>query len=323
MLRILTIDGGGIRGIIPATVLAELERRTGAATCDLFDLIVGSSTGGLLALGLTAPRDGRPRYTAEELAALYQADGPTIFSRPLVHRILAAGNLLGPKYPPGPIEQVLHRHFSGVRLREALATVVVPAYEIEMRLPFFFRSARAVQDPAYDWSMAQAARATTAAPTYFPPVRLRADVTDPRASYALIDGGVFANNPAMVGYAEARTTDPDEHDLLLLSLGTGSATRPIRYDQARRWGVAQWARPILDVVFDGVSGTVDYEVARLMDDALEGTRHYWRLQPVLRGAHEAIDDASPDNMRALRALAQRFVDEHEREIDAVAEALQS
>lgn len=321
MLRILTIDGGGIRGIIPAVILAELERRTGAATCDMFDLIVGSSTGGLLALGLTAPREGRPRYSAEDLVQLYQLDGATIFSRPLAHRIRSVGNLLGPKYPPEPIEQVLRRHLGTTRLRDALTSVVATAYELELRVPFFFRSARAAEDPAYDWSMAQAARATSAAPTYFPPVRLRADASDVNSSYALIDGGVFANNPAMVGYAEARTVAPDRHDLLLVSLGTGGATRPIRYADARRWGLARWARPILDVVFDGVSDTVDFEVRRLTDDALPGTRQYWRLQPLLDGTAEALDDVSPANIHALTTLARRFVVERAHDLDEIAEAL--
>jgi patatin-like phospholipase/acyl hydrolase len=321
MMRILTIDGGGIRGLVPAVVLAELERRAGVPTAQMFDLVVGSSTGGLLALGLTAPDGASPRYAAAELAELYEREGPTIFSRPLTHRIRSVGNLLGPKYPDGPIEEVLGRYLGDARLRDAATSVVVTAYALELRRPFFFRSARAVADPAYDWAMGEAARATTAAPTYFPPVQLAAAASDPHDAYALVDGGVFANNPAMVAYAEARTVAPHEQDLVIVSLGTGELTDPIRYEDARGWGLARWARPILEVVFDGVSDTVDYEVRRLTADIQSGTRLYWRLQPTLPPGLEAIDDASRTNIAALRTLARRFVDDHTRDLDAIAAAL--
>ena len=322
MLRILTIDGGGIRGIIPAVVLAELERRGGRPVAEMFDLIVGTSTGGILALGLTVPEGGRARYSAQDLARLYEREGPAIFSRSLTHRIRSAGNLLGPKYPQAGLEAVLTRYLGAARLRDAVTSVVVTAYAIELRTPFFFRSARAVIDPAYDWSMVQAARATSAAPTYFSPVKLAADASDPRSSYALIDGGVFANNPSMVAYAEARAVAPAEQDLTIVSLGTGELTEPIRYADARSWGLARWARPILDVVFDAVSDTVDYELQRLTDDAVRGTRRYWRLQPVLGSAGHAIDDAGPGNVQALTSLARRFVDDHARELDDIVQAVQ-
>ena len=82
VIKILSIDGGGIRGLIPAVVLAEIEKRTGKPASELFDLIAGTSTGGILALGLTCPAaDGRPRYSAERLIDLYQKEGNRIFNR--------------------------------------------------------------------------------------------------------------------------------------------------------------------------------------------------------------------------------------------------
>lgn len=322
MLRILTIDGGGIRGLVPAVVLAELERRAGAPAAELFDLVVGTSTGGIVALGLTAPRDGRPGFAAEELAELYRREGPTIFSRPLGHRIRTVGNLFGPKYPAAPLEEVLGRYLGDARLRDASTGVVVTAYELELRAPFFFRSARAARDPAHDWSMAEVARATAAAPTLFPPVRLGAAPQDDRDGYTLVDGGVFANNPTMVAYADART-QPSGEDLTVVSLGTGELTQPIRYEDARGWGLVRWARPLLDVVFDGVSDSVDHQARRLADERGTSLRRYWRLQPVLPRDSGGIDDASPANLRRLDELARRFVDDHARDLDAIVAALGS
>src|SRR5262245_29471105 len=106
--RILALDGGGIRGIIPAVVLAEVERRTRRPIADLFDLIAGTSTGGILALGLVRPgAGGNPYHTAQAMVELYEKDGPKIFSRGPWHRLSSIGNLLEEKYPSQGIDGVL------------------------------------------------------------------------------------------------------------------------------------------------------------------------------------------------------------------------
>jgi patatin-like phospholipase/acyl hydrolase len=83
-----------------------------------------------------------------------------------------------------------------------------------------------------------------------------------RDYYALVDGGVFANNPTLCAYAETKWMQDakmfrKEDDILVVSLGTGELTRPLYYDQSKWWGVGRWAQPILSVVFDGVSDAVD------------------------------------------------------------------
>src|SRR5215216_918932 len=110
-VRVLSIDGGGIRGIIPAMILAEIERRTGKRIWELFSLIAGSSTGGIIALGLTKPlEDGQP-YTAADLVGLYETEGEHIFSRAVWHRARAVGNVFEEKYPSTGVEEVLERYF--------------------------------------------------------------------------------------------------------------------------------------------------------------------------------------------------------------------
>ena len=140
-IRVLSIDGGGIRGIIPAMVLQELEQRTGEPTCKLFDLIAGTSTGGIIALGLTKPGpNGGPQYPARKLLELYEVEGPAIFHQSLGRRLMALGSLLEAKYPASNIEGVLGRYFGDTRLAEALTDVVIPSYELEGRMAWFFRS---------------------------------------------------------------------------------------------------------------------------------------------------------------------------------------
>ena len=313
MKKILSVDGGGIRGVIPAVILTEIENRARRQAGELFDLVAGTSTGGLLALALTAPgTDGKPRYHAAELLGLYEAQGAKIFRRDPWHRIWALENLLEEKFPADGLEQVLKQYFGDTRVSEALAEVLVTSYDIERRKPFFFKRHDARQDPGFDWPMWQAARATSAAPTYFEPAKL--EVAGSTDYFALIDGGVYANNPAMCAYAEARALWPEENDFLVVSLGTGELTRSIRYEQARGWGLAKWAQPILGVVFDGVSDTVDYQLQDLCLDEVTRVSGYYRFQVTLDRANDDMDDASATNIRALRLLAQGLVDQREEDL---------
>jgi patatin-like phospholipase/acyl hydrolase len=311
-VHVLSIDGGGMRGIIPAVVLAELERLTGRPAASLFHLMAGTSTGGLLTLALAKPgAAGTPEFQAADLVAVYETEGHRIFSRSLWHRITALDNLIEEKYPSSGLEDVLRQYLGEVRLSEALTDVLIPAYELERRRPFFFRSSRARTRPDHDFLMRVAAEATAAAPAYFEPVKVPA-IGSADEYFALIDGGVFANNPAMCAYVEALTTWPAAQDILVVSLGTGDSTRPIRYDDARGWGLAEWTRPLLGVVFDGVSDTVDYQVAQLGHEVQDRLRRYW---------HTAIDDASPENLEALRTLAEDLVAGRRAELEELAARL--
>jgi patatin-like phospholipase/acyl hydrolase len=298
-VRVLCIDGGGIRGLIPALVLAELEQRTGRRTAEMFDLIAGTSTGGILACALAKP-DPLP---AAELARLYVEEGPQIFRRSLLKRIFSVDGFIDERYEDDGLMEALGKYLGDARLRDCSPDVFVTAYDINDRFAFFFRSSRARTDDTYDFSLVDAARATAAAPTYFEPV----EVTDSAGArtYPLIDGGVYAVNPSMCAYAETR----GEFELML-SLGTGEHTRAYSFHEARWWGQAGWARPVIDMVFDGVADTIEFQLGTLAAD------RYVRLQTVLTAA-DAMDDASEDNLAALAADAQRLLADHAREVDTL------
>ena len=314
-VRVLSIDGGGIRGVIPAAVLTEIERRTDRPAAELFDLIAGTSTGGIIALGLTAPGDGgAPRWRAADLLDLYRSEGAHIFSRSVWQRIRTAEGVLDEKYPADGLEAALQSYFGDARLRDALAPVLVTSYELEGRKPFFFRSRRAAADAVFDFPMREAARATSAAPTYFEPPQLVNQADGQR--YALVDGGVFANNPSMCAYAEVLAEDRDA-EVLMVSLGTGQLNRPIHYAQAKDWGLLGWARSIFNVVLDGVSDTTDYELEQVLRD-----RHA-RFQIELIGASDDMDDASPENIAHLEHKAAELLADPENaaRLDRVCAAL--
>ena len=305
-MRILSIDGGGIRGIIPAMVLAAVEANLGRAISEVFDLVAGTSTGGIIALALTMPEDGKPAWRAEQLVELYEKEGTTIFPRspwPLFRTVQSAFDA---RYSAKGIEEVLLKYFGEARLKDALTPVIVSSYELESRQPFFFKSAKAKANPANDFLMRDVARATSAAPTYFEPCQLK--TSDPVGYYTLVDGGVFANNPSMCAWAEA-SSDGTPADVRLLSLGTGELCRPLHYGEVKDWGLLHWARPILNVVMDGVSDATHYQLGEML-----GSARYLRITHTLDIAKDDMDDASTTNLHALKVQAQRLIDEHGDEL---------
>jgi patatin-like phospholipase/acyl hydrolase len=293
-VRVLAIDGGGIRGLIPALVLAEIERRTGRRIAQLVDLIAGTSTGGILACALARP-DPLP---ASEIAGLYEQEGPRIFERSPVKRVTSAEGYLDERYDADGLVAALRTYLGDTRLADATVPVLVTAYDIEARAAVLLRSS----DQA-GVAMVDAAHATSAAPTYFEPVRV--------GPMALVDGGVFAVNPALVAYAEV-AGEPLE---VLASLGTGEHTRPLSYEKVKGWGRLEWATPIIDVVFDGSADAVDDQLRRLA-----GPR-YVRLQTRLDEASDDLDDASAENLAALRREAERLIAARDPDIDALCATL--
>jgi patatin-like phospholipase/acyl hydrolase len=290
-VRVLSIDGGGIRGLIPALVLAEIEQRCGRPAGELFDLVAGTSTGAIIACALTRP-DPLP---AEEIARIYVEEGPRIFDRSLLKRITSADGYLDERYDNAGLLAALERHLGGVRLADAEPDLLLTVYDLEARESLFL-------DRETQMSMVEAAHASSAAPSYFEPVRL--------ADSTFVDGGVFATNPALCAFALAE--EPVE---LLASLGTGEHTRRLPYEEVRDWGRLEWARPILDVVFDATADAVDLQLSALIGDA------YVRLQTRLDEASDDFDDASPANLAALRREAERLIRASGEELSRLCERL--
>jgi uncharacterized protein len=290
-VRVLSLDGGGIRGLIAARVLAEIERRCGRRAGELFDLVAGTSTGAIIACAITRPDP----LAAERIARIYVEEGPRIFDRTLLKRITSGDGYLDERYESDGLVAALRRHLGSARLADASPAILLCAYDLERRRALFLR-----RDD--DLSMVDAAHASSAAPSYFEPVRV--------GSATLVDGGVFATNPAMCAYAEA------DGDLeLLVSLGTGEHTRRLPYEEVRGWGRLEWARPVLDVVFDGTADAVDLQLR-----ALIGSR-YVRLQTPLDEASDELDDATPENLAALEREADRLIAARDDELDRLCERL--
>ncbi|MHB8653037.1 MAG: patatin-like phospholipase family protein [Terriglobia bacterium] len=304
-IKVLSIDGGGIRGIIPAVILAELQRRLGRNLCEIFDLIAGTSTGGIIALGIgTRCNAGQP-YSPDELLNLYVENGPAIFKKNL---FTPARQLLMPKYSPAALEAILATFFRDTEFKTALTPLLVSSYDLQGQLPFLFKSHLIARKPNYNWPVTSIARATSAAPTYFPPLHLTQGAED----YALVDGGVFVNNPAMAAYAEARRIYPEFSEFVVVAVGTGDRQDSIAYAQAKRWGLLGWAKQIVPVFMDSVSEAVDYEI-----NLIPGCK-YHRLQvSPLPATENAMDNVTPENLANLQSTAKEYVATHSADLDAI------
>ena len=336
--RLLSIDGGGIRGLLPAIVLAEVEKRTGKRISELFDVVAGTSTGGILALALTVQQDGRPKYSAAELIDLYKDNGQEMFSKSEPWRTLDAlvdrvplsqeiGNALGlprnadlhdlvrPKYPPDGRKAVLRRYFGDARVADALTRVFVTSYDTDQRVPVFFDSAgdddEVFFDRIRDASVVDAAMATSAAPTYFPPYPIKA-----RRPLCLVDGGVFANDPVALAYAFTRPKLTD--DQVIVSIGTGSMTHSYGYEEIRNWGAVRWATPVLYTMMDGQSEAAALIMKRMLPDD-----RFFRWQALLSdaGVPQDMDDASKETVGRICTLAEQLVKAKSSEIEAVCDLL--
>ena len=300
--RILAIDGGGIRGIIPAVVISHIEKQVGKSAAECFDLMVGTSTGGILALSLARPGTGsRAQFSARRVVKLYEDHGADIFEHSLWRKLRTAGGILEEAYSHKNLEVVLEQYFADSTLSACQVPTMVTSYDIQNRETVFLKSWL----HQYSGVLCRdAARATSAAPTYFEPKLLyTADM-----QHILVDGGIFINSPSVSAYAEACRLFPGER-IKVLSLGTGELTRAIPYHQAKTWGSALWVISLLDCMFDGVSKAADYQMKLFLGD------DYQRLQIPLHYASDDMDDASKGNIRNLKQTGRDLIARHEHDIE--------
>ncbi|MDP8240424.1 MAG: patatin-like phospholipase family protein [Candidatus Hatepunaea meridiana] len=319
LIKILSIDGGGIRGIIPAVILSEIEKRTGKRVSELFNLIAGTSSGGIIALALVKPdEDAKPQFEASELITLFEKNGERIFSQSFKQKIQPFSRYTEVKYLSEGIESVFEEYFGSTRLKDVLGDVLVTSYDFERQRPVFFKSSRARNEPDHDFFMKDAARATSAVPAYFEPFKL--EMENGEDYYALIDGLIFAGNPTLCAYAEAKCKYPGTRDFMVVSLGTGKAKHRQIFDEVKEWGTVQWGRNILDMLLHGTSVTVDYQMRQLIPASSRSSRYY-RFQTKIDKENEQMDDTDPANIRTLKLLGEELIRENNAMLDELCELL--
>ncbi|MEG3907225.1 patatin-like phospholipase family protein [Microcoleus sp. w1-18aA5] len=336
--RILSIDGGGIRGIIPAQILvsveSKLQQKSGnpdARIADYFDLIAGTSAGGILTCIYLCP-DGenpsRPRWAAQDAVNFSIKSGRDVFQTSFWQKVRSLDGLIDEKYASDRLEKLFLENFRDCKLSQLLKPCLISSYDIERRKAHFFDQIDAQQYPAEDYFIRDIARATSAAPSYFEVPKIYS-LTNER--YALIDGGVFANNPALCAYAEVRNKfsipddsldkSPTAKDMVILSLGTGEAQKKFPYEEVKNWGQVEWVEPLINIMMTGVAETVNYQLIQIYD-AVERPNQYLRITPDL--SHEQplqIDDASEEKISDLLRIGKEQTEKNNEQLDKFIELL--
>jgi hypothetical protein len=262
MSRVISFDGGGVRGVIPVVVLQRVLREPGLD--DLLaktHLFAGTSTGGLIALGLAGD------LSLQTLRDVYEHRAAQVFHESWFDDLRDLGKLIGADYHLENLRGQLHEVFGDRHLRDLDTRVLVTAFDLDNEdpnpaartwKPKIFHNFPGTDDDG-DRLAYQVGTYTSAAPTYFP------------TADGYIDGGVFATNPAMCALAQTQDprNAPDDRgpldELVLLSLGTGHSLQHIE-GPTHNWGYVQWIRPLIDLMLDGVNGIADYQCRQILRD---------------------------------------------------------
>jgi patatin-like phospholipase/acyl hydrolase len=311
--RILSIDGGGVRGVIPARILQWIEERSGKPISQLFDLIVGTSTGGLITLGLGCPdQKNSPKYSAEHILEVYKEHAGDIFRQSVVRSFFTGKGLWAAKYNRKSYDVILNNLFGDTRLSQAICPVLIPTYSLSLGSPNFFASSRCSRtNDNCNCLMRDVAGATSAAPTYFPPKEFR-DCNGTR--YVEVDAGIYANNPQAIAITEAFQIEPNlrKEDLFIFSIGTGSPKFDTSINKLGNAGVLGWflKANLIDIMLDAHTDWYTEQTAMLYPTSV-------RLQPSLPENLGRMDDASPDHISGLIGLANDYVQRNEKLLSGI------
>ncbi|XP_055834377.1 patatin-like protein 2 isoform X1 [Solanum dulcamara] len=338
LITVLSIDGGGIRGIIPATILSFLESQLqeldgkDARLADYFDIIAGTSTGGLVTAMLTTPdENNRPLYAAKDITPFYLEHCPKIFPQKKCGLFAPIGNivqtLIGPKYDGKYLHEVIKEKLKDTRLSNTITNVVIPTFDIKKLQPTIFSTYETKRSACYDAKLSDVCISTSAAPTYLPAHSFK--VEDGKGNvkeHHLIDGGVAANNPGLIAISEVSKeilkNNPDFYPIkpmdyrrfLVISLGTGAAKCEQKYNSsmAAKWGIVEWlfhkgSTPLVEVFTQSSADMVDYHNS-VVFQALRSEDSYLRIQEdELSGTEASVDVATKENLERLVEIGENLL----------------
>uniref|UniRef100_A0A803PF02 Patatin n=1 Tax=Cannabis sativa TaxID=3483 RepID=A0A803PF02_CANSA len=344
VFTVLSIDGGGIRGIIPGTILAFLESKLqeldgpDVRIADYFDVISGTSTGGLVTTMLAAPnKHNRPMFAAKDINDFYLQHTPNIFpqSGDSLFGSIASWmeSLTGPKYDGKYLHSLLNSLLGDLTLSQTLTTIVVPAFDIKLVQPCIFSTTEGKENSLKNARLADICISTSAAPTYLPAHSFTTtDDNGNSRSFDLIDGAVAANNPSMLAIShiiretakknnnkleeeEEEKVGMDGTKMLVLSLGTGEAKHEEKYNAsiASKWGLINWifdngTTPIIDIFANASSDVVDFLVSTIFQSQ-HHKKNYLRIQDdTLVGNESSVDIATTENLQRLVDIGTKLLE---------------
>jgi patatin-like phospholipase/acyl hydrolase len=194
---VLCIDGGGVRGLIPLEAMRALEEEAGRPIAELFDVIFGTSTGGLIAASLTLPDEqGAPKWSVESLIKDYAQFSKEAFTSPWYHKLLGVNGIVGSLYLSQWFDNLITQRFRGYQMSDLLVNFVMPCYDLLENNAFFFYSRQFSNHPSRNFWVGDVVAACTAAPVFFNPVEV-CSIDGTRTAQA-IDTGIYMDNPTLI-----------------------------------------------------------------------------------------------------------------------------
>ncbi|MCK8604374.1 CBASS cGAMP-activated phospholipase [Desulfoferrobacter suflitae] len=308
-MKILSIDGGGIKGIYSAAFLAGLEERFGKSIADCFDLIAGTSTGGILALALAA------RLPARDVVTFYREWGPKIFPTKLTF-LYTLRSLLFSKYNNVSLDRAFKDVFKDLKLKDLDAhtkrvALCIPSINAITGNPMVFKTQH---DPNLcrdlEYYLWQVALATSAAPVYFPLAKV--GIPNSAAQNLFVDGGLWANNPSMVALVEAVAyMKMPLQDIRLLSVGNIKSKTTFSSNSILSRGASLWREKVINLTLEAQAASIDHQV-ELLFRSLNLSSNYIRVEePITSQTHLCLarmDCAKTKNLNDLEIMGRHRAD---------------
>ncbi|MDF3048155.1 MAG: hypothetical protein K0R73_1273 [Candidatus Midichloriaceae bacterium] len=306
---VLSVDGGGVRGIIPARLLKEIELRTGKTIPELFDLALGTSTGGLITIASAC------NFNSNDMIDLYQNSSAKIFPYSVMRAIATVGGLEGPKYDRDALDTLLEEYFGDTLLSEANFPICITSYNLDTAAPEIWSSEDVIKGFSPDVKLKDLAGATSAAPTYFAPKEF---YDSEGVLHHAIDGGMFLNNPQIYAINEVLKHNPGiaREEILVVSIGTGNVELKWDTEALKNAGILGWIKggKIIDVMMDGNTDFSDLTAAIIYPN-------YHRLQINLPKELGEMDNTSEENLAALLEKAEEYIAQNSALFDEIAHQL--
>ncbi len=315
VIRILSLDGGGVRGLVSLEVLKSIENKSGKPIAQLFDMVAGTSTGAIIATLLLLPDEqGQPKYSVESIVDRYTELVSRVFSAPWYHQLLTLNGTLGPKFFNYTKIVIANRLYGRATLGDLLLPVLIPSYSLtDSRLHLFT-----------NWSpqhmnlhVAALIVAATSPPSVFPAVELRGASKD---AGEYVDGAILVSDPAHLAFSQSLGKYPQAR-FVIVSVGTGLPNDKVHRRVGIYGGGLDWIESVLHIMLDGQAQVTSSLLKEFSETGAPIKMNYYRFntqRPV--GLGDWLD-SSPENIEALKDLGKDIVKKQNKQLDEAIELL--
>ena len=335
VFTVLAIDGGGVKGIIPARLLQAIEEKTGKPISELFDMVGGNSTGSILAAGLSVPDPvdpKKPKFSAKDLLGLYFEHSPRIFPETRFRQLFHLLPGMSGFYDPTPLEEVLKNYFGDTKVKDSLTHLMIPAVDIKKYKPLWIKHLKGQKEDPENWGsmlMRDAIRGSTAAPTLLPskyvyttPDEKRPEITD---RHAIIDGTFFAGNITRRLYGQAQKVAPPDAEIVVVHIGTGykeNTFSPDEFNKISPYGLISKKNGsiiinmALDMTQMDVNETLREEIGDRFFSFDKAFDPYDKSGPT-----NSIDNAQENNLIGLEKFAEKMIRDEDAQLTRLCKIL--